>query len=71
MLWLNQECECQKLDLELGAPDRVGPPLLPPLSLSSCEAVWLLLSLSHLMSLPLASGSRHTGTGSPPPRCPL
>lgn len=33
MLWLNQECGCQKLDLEPGARDRVGPPLLPPLGL--------------------------------------
>lgn len=27
MLWLNQECGCQKLDLEPGARDRVGQPL--------------------------------------------
>lgn len=33
MLWLNQECGCQKLDLEPGARDRVGPPLLQPLGL--------------------------------------
>lgn len=61
MLWLNQECECQKLDLEPGAQDWVGPPLLQPLSLTvawlvsggslvlmlgSCEGVWLLLDLS-------------------------
>lgn len=80
MLWLNQECECQKLDLEAGARDRVGPPLRQALSLAvawlvsvvnlvlmlrNCEGVWLLLDLSlpHLMSLPLARGSRHTCTG--------
>lgn len=33
MLWLNQECGCQKLDLEPGARDRVGPPLPQPLGL--------------------------------------
>lgn len=84
MLWLNQECECQKLDLEAGARDRVGPPLRQALSLAaawlvsvvtlvlmlrSCEGVWLLLDLS-LMSLPLARGSRHTCTGVSGPHRP-
>lgn len=45
------------------------------LLLSSCEGVRLLLDLSlpHLMSLPLARGSRHTFTGvcPPPPALPL
>lgn len=38
------------------------------LMLCSCAAVWLLLELPwpHLMSLPLAQGSRHTCTGAPP-----
>lgn len=45
MLWLNQECGCQKLDLEPGARDRVGPPLLQPLGLGLVVRVGLDLVL--------------------------